>query len=346
MKRIRRQNSVWDARNRSFSATVCGLSAMLLLISDPGATHAEFLNHVMVSSNIGTGTSIGESAISATNSDYEEYFYGSFREGTITAEATLTPLSLLRTYAFAHTVRNFGYGTRETTAVAAGFRDIISVVNGPAPEVLRLRFGLDGELSASATRTAALGYARVEVLNYVNSINEFEGFVSPGIEGSPVAAEYTAGYDAGGGRIEQFNQSGWDSLSDGAFTYHIDVPYDELIGGYRFATILVSTAIADGLYNGSDAFGLSNFGHTLRFTGLSLTDGTPLNASNFRFDSGLTFDASPVPEPSTFVLAISGILSLGLWRLRSQLRPRRDASRTERLIPTRGQSCCHARCKR
>lgn len=74
-----------------------------------------------------------------------------------------------------------------------------------------------------------------------------------------------------------------------------------------------TTVYANGSY-GPFTVADSSFSHAFQFTGLSLTDGTPLEPANFLFESGLRFDARPVPEPSTWVLAVTRMLSLGMWR--------------------------------
>lgn len=298
--------------------------AGLMLAATAGQVQAGFLSsHSMVSSNIGTGTIIGEAGIHFADYEFEDsdskgYLYGSFREGSTSATATLTPSFLLHTYADAHTVRNFGYGANETTAAAAGYRDVVTVVNGTAPGDLRLFFSLDGELAGGGHVNGSQGLAHVDVVNYVNGEYEFESFGGPGIMGSPVAADYRAGYDAGKEFYSSFNESGWDSHSGGSYTYHIDVPYNDRIGGYRFATILVSTAIASASPNNSEAIAISDFAHTLQFTGLSLTDGTPLDAANFHFDSGLTFSSTAVPEPASLAMWGFGTLCMMFARRKRQ----------------------------
>jgi hypothetical protein len=287
-------------RRRWYSTALCGLLAILLLISDAGAVRADFIPLMVETSSKKTGDgSISDSSYSRVAGGHDGLAYF---ETSTSAEAALSPFALLRTSAVARTVGQ-GAGLSGYAIASAGYQDIVSVVNGVAPDLLRFNFALDGGLDVSVTPNGA-GFARVDVVNYVNRVGNFEGWDNNGVP-SVIAAVYDAEYDAGGVFRDRFDSIGWDSQDAGSYTYHIDVPYDEQIGGYGFTTIMQSTAFANGSFAPSTV-AISSFDHTLKLTGLSLSDGTPLDTANFRFESGLSFDARPVPEPSTYMLAVTG----------------------------------------
>lgn len=69
-------------------------------------------------------------------------------------------------------------------------------------------------------------------------------------------------------------------------------------------------------YAGIDDLRITSFGGTLSPSVTYGGFGDNVVIDNFAFTSG----SSPVPEPSTFVLAVTGVLSLGIWRRYSRLR--------------------------
>jgi hypothetical protein len=248
-------------------------------------------------------------------------FYGSYFDTIVKAKTSLLPDGLLHAAAGAISVGNFAYGSDAKAIASAGYRDTITVVNGAAPDILRLRFGVEGVLQASNTVypagstflvygvTGGSSPASAALNNWNNSFDDSNGgFVSLIASNTGIHLGNAAGFNT------SLNPAGGYSVWG---EVDIDVPL--INGQYDFAVILSAYAYAAGPQGTQSAS--SDFGNTLTFQGVSLIDGTPVDPHNLRFDSGLSFDSTPVPEPSTWVLAVTGVFSLGLLRLRSKCLP-------------------------
>lgn len=113
--------------------------------------------------------------------------------------------------------------------------------------------------------------------------------------------------------------AGWESLSS-SITYSeeeesfsaavagrvvFDLPYDSLDGGDTLYELHLALGTQASTSKGEV---ISDAGSSLDFVGLRRADGTPIDPSDYSFDSGMTV----VPLPGAAVLLASGLLGLGL----------------------------------
>jgi PEP-CTERM motif len=99
--------------------------------------------------------------------------------------------------------------------------------------------------------------------------------------------------------LDQFG--GLRGISSYNFTFAI--PYNAELGGYGLGVYGAVGVIARNGFGGVD------FGNTFEIAAIYDQDGTRLDWNELRFDSGLRFNpssASPVPEPSSLALLVSG----------------------------------------
>lgn len=216
----------------------------------------------------------------------------------------------------------------------ASWRDI-AYVSSPVPgSTLRLNFVLEGTLTSSSDDDTGFrdNMAQFSVATSTDPVNFFD----PGQGGGEFTTDYkvfaglTARFYSGNQGpswlgdptgddpffIGPYNFGPWDSTSGGGNftgTFHIDTPYDASLGGYGWGVSLISTSHALG--GSATANALS----TLKLVSVTLLDDTPVAAT---FDSGLTQDPSPVPEPGSLVLLGLGTAGLGCVRLAKRRRNR------------------------
>jgi MYXO-CTERM domain-containing protein len=202
----------------------------------------------------------------------------------------------------------------------AGYRDFITYTGADSPPpVLEFHVGLSGDLFTSSMSTAGVG-----ILGYANSVFELEG----ALPGNAInIRQSTDGNEPHNTRLD-IAYDAYDTLSispivdPGSFlaanhveaTWHIDVPHDPTTGGYRVAIMLQATT--GDVYFELSGKSLSDFSHTLTLNSITLTDGTIVDPSSLRFESGLSFAPSAVPEPGTLTLAGFGAVGLVLGALR------------------------------
>jgi hypothetical protein len=188
---------------------------------------------------------------------------------------------------------------------AVGYRDFVTA-HGQAPPALRFSFHVDGSFDdyLSSLGTLVSATSVMTVSSVANKTNEFEGYTFQLGLGNPGTVNHSIGLS---GDRRTIIESGPRGIN---YDYSINVNYDPIHQGYRFATIMEikSEAFASG------ANAVADFGQTLTFTGLALPDGTPLNVNDYTFESGISF--APVPEPSSLVLVAAAITGLLVGRRR------------------------------
>lgn len=227
--------------------------------------------------------------------------------------------NLLKTYSAAYGSGAGLFDSHGEGLSLAAWRDIAFVDTPSQPTVLRLNFVVDGTLAVERNDPNSLGYPYQDAGIYVRtSTTPLTFFASQAVEllsigvapnaellgksdGTPIGFATTAFF--------------WDTYSFNGTTFrgtfHIDSQYSEELGGFGWGVSLEALAYAKG---GSAT---TDFINTASLKSVTLVDGTPVSVT---FDSGLRFDGTVTPEPTSLALAgCAGLgMAVGAWRRRRQ----------------------------
>jgi len=128
------------------------------------------------------------------------------------------------------------------------------------------------------------------------------------------------GYGTGTlGRSEVIHYLGGESPTPGAFTIVEQLVPLPFLNGQPFNIGLHLLTTARDLAWVGNSFNISDELHTLRATGIEITDaqGREISSYLINSESGLRYGPdgiNPVPEPATGLLAIGALAGLGAWR--------------------------------
>ncbi len=224
----------------------------------------------------------------------------------------------LRAYAEGFATEGRHVDMAATAEGVAAWRDVAYVRGLQAPAVLRLNFALDGLLITAIQSDSLNSYANVQAtlgwtsgLYLTNDLFErrlTENFSQPsGGFGTFSDAIVAIGSYSSGRK--------WDSLeytsSGYRGTFHIDVNFDQAVGGYIWGLGLSTYAEARG------ALAISNASHTLSLQSTTLPDGTRVDAT---FESGLSaVPMAAVPEPSSMAILLGMIPIVAMQHVRRRL---------------------------
>lgn len=180
---------------------------------------------------------------------------------------------------------------------------------GPPPEMIRLNFQVDGEFSAAYSDgsdftpdSPFVGEQYIQITAGDGIQSWFFGSGPGGVGGLAFDSQTFGITERGNAKVGSLYA-----------TFHIDVLEGDLgVYAWHLALAAYDSSIGDPIPRYSATV---DFFNTASLISVTLPDGTPIT-SDVTFASGLTFDTSPAPEPTSLCLAAMGMLSIGVCRRR------------------------------
>lgn len=218
----------------------------------------------------------------------------------------------------ANTKSGGSYGYANNAIAAGNWLDVIRVSGGTAPTTLRVTLAVSGKVELIRGTGVYSSQARVGVamVNVYSPFGNDSGVPNAGGTGWQASEVQMAAQAAPYG--DYFRSQNTENLSYDEFTGKIswdavfDLTYNATLGGYLMNAYATASSTSS-----SGAISNVDFGHTIRLTQVTNTDGSDVDG-DLTFDSGFRLDhLEEVPAPPAVVLAAIGTFGLfGVSRFR------------------------------